>query len=34
MKIFLTVGKANTNALDVAFETNCPASGQFFVLKL
>jgi hypothetical protein len=34
MEIGLTVGKADTNALNVAFETNCPASGQFFVLKL
>jgi len=34
MKIGLTVGKADTNALDVAFETDFPASGQFFMLKM
>jgi hypothetical protein len=34
MKIGLTVGKADTDALDVAFETDFPTSGKFFVLKL
>jgi hypothetical protein len=34
MEIFLPMRKANTDALDVAFETDCPASGQFFMLKM
>jgi hypothetical protein len=34
MKIFLPMSKTDTDTLDVAFETDCPATRQFFVLKL
>jgi hypothetical protein len=34
MKIGLTVGKADTDTLDMAFETNLPTTGQFLMLKM